>query len=94
MQNQATYYTKLGAKNYFPFGWAMPGRQYLGSGGEKYRYGYQGEFSEEDEETGWNSFELRSLNAHAVQGVITLNGNHKYNVQYIFIFVVYKDKIL
>ena len=24
-----------------------------------YRYGYQGEFSEEDEETGWNSFELR-----------------------------------
>ena len=26
-----------------------------------YRYGYQGEFAEEDEETGWNSFELRML---------------------------------
>jgi len=26
-----------------------------------YRYGYQGQFSEEDEETGWNSFELRML---------------------------------
>src|SRR5690606_30404293 len=25
-----------------------------------YRYGYQGQFSERDEETGWNSFELRS----------------------------------
>ena len=24
-----------------------------------YRYGYQGEYSEEDEETGWNQFELR-----------------------------------
>ena len=24
-----------------------------------YRYGYQGQFAEEDEETGWNSFELR-----------------------------------
>jgi RHS repeat-associated protein len=26
-----------------------------------YRYGYQGQFSEEDEQTGWNSFELRML---------------------------------
>ena len=26
---------------------------------EEYKYGYQGGFSEEDEETGWNSFELR-----------------------------------
>ncbi|UII29540.1 hypothetical protein LVD15_23340 [Fulvivirga maritima] len=26
---------------------------------EEFRYGYQGNFAEEDEETGWNSFELR-----------------------------------
>ncbi|MEO1100187.1 MAG: RHS repeat-associated core domain-containing protein, partial [Bacteroidota bacterium] len=26
---------------------------------EYYRYGFQGEYSEEDPETGWNSFELR-----------------------------------
>jgi RHS repeat-associated protein len=26
---------------------------------EKYRHGYQGAFSEEDTELGWNSFELR-----------------------------------
>ncbi|MEM8568589.1 MAG: LamG-like jellyroll fold domain-containing protein [Bacteroidota bacterium] len=27
--------------------------------GQYYRYGFQGEYSEEDSETGWNSFELR-----------------------------------
>ena len=27
-----------------------------------YRYGYQGQFSEKDEETGWNHFELREYN--------------------------------
>jgi RHS repeat-associated protein len=32
--------------------------------GQYYRYGYQGEFSEEDEETGWNSFELRMLDSN------------------------------
>ena len=26
---------------------------------EYYRYGFQGEYAEEDSETGWNSFELR-----------------------------------
>jgi len=29
------------------------------SEGEKYRFGYQGEFAEQDDETGWNAFELR-----------------------------------
>jgi RHS repeat-associated protein len=29
----------------------------------KYRYGYQGSFSEKDEETGWNHFESRSYNS-------------------------------
>lgn len=40
--------------DYYPFG------SILRSAGAGYRYGYQGEFAEDDtEETGWNSFELR-----------------------------------
>ncbi|MEO1050962.1 MAG: LamG-like jellyroll fold domain-containing protein [Bacteroidota bacterium] len=31
--------------------------------GQYYRYGYQGEYAEEDDETGWNSFELRMYDA-------------------------------
>ncbi|MEO1049325.1 MAG: LamG-like jellyroll fold domain-containing protein [Bacteroidota bacterium] len=31
--------------------------------GQYYRYGFQGEFAEEDSETGWNSFELRMYDA-------------------------------
>ncbi|NJN25210.1 MAG: hypothetical protein HC819_04135 [Cyclobacteriaceae bacterium] len=44
------------ASDYYPFGLAMAGRSYSS---EKYRFGYQGQFAELDEETGWNSFELR-----------------------------------
>ncbi|MCG8310012.1 MAG: hypothetical protein MI975_21630 [Cytophagales bacterium] len=44
------------ASDYYPFGLAMAGRSYSS---EKYRFGYQGQFAEMDEETGWNSFELR-----------------------------------
>ena len=43
--------------DYYPFGWKLPGRNQQGA--EGYRYGYQGQFSEEDKETGWNQFELR-----------------------------------
>lgn len=34
-----------------------------GGFGEYYRYGFQGQFAEEDGETGWNSFELRMYDA-------------------------------
>ena len=34
---------------------AMPNRNLVGD----YRYGYQGEFAEKDEETGLNAFQLR-----------------------------------
>jgi RHS repeat-associated protein len=44
------------ASDYYPFGLAMADRSYSS---EKYRFGYQGQFAELDEETGWNSFELR-----------------------------------
>ena len=41
--------------DYYPGGMAMPNRNVVGD----YRYGYQGEYSEKDEETGLNAFELR-----------------------------------
>ncbi|MEL6557153.1 MAG: RHS repeat-associated core domain-containing protein [Bacteroidota bacterium] len=41
------------AADYYPFGSVM--REF----GSKSRYGYQGDFAEKDEETGWNHFELR-----------------------------------
>ena len=45
--------------DYYPFGSVL--RTSKTNEETHYRYGYQGEFSEEDEETGWNSFELRML---------------------------------
>ncbi|MEM9858664.1 MAG: RHS repeat-associated core domain-containing protein [Bacteroidota bacterium] len=39
---------------YYPFGLVLDSWQK-----EDYRYGYQGQFAEQDEETGWSSFELR-----------------------------------
>lgn len=45
------------ATDYYPFGMPMPNRQIIG--GKPYRYGYQGNFSEKDEEIGLNSFERR-----------------------------------
>jgi hypothetical protein len=41
------------ASDYYPFGLAMAGRSYTS---EKYRFGYQGQFAELDEETGWKQF--------------------------------------
>ena len=43
--------------DYNPLGSVMPGRNYTTAPG--YRYGYQGQFSEMDNETGYNSFDLR-----------------------------------
>lgn len=45
--------------DYYPFGWTQPGRLSIGS--FDYRYGYQGQFAEQDDETGLASFELRSI---------------------------------
>ena len=43
--------------DYYPFGSVQT--RNVSPGRKQYRFGYQGEFAEEDEETGWNSFELR-----------------------------------
>jgi RHS repeat-associated protein len=42
--------------DYYPFGWTMPGRTYEPN---LYRFGYQGQFTEKDQETGFNQFEYR-----------------------------------
>lgn len=42
--------------DYYPFGMLMPGRT---TGANEYRFGYQGQFAEKDEETGYNQFEAR-----------------------------------
>jgi len=46
--DEVTYFA-----DYYPFG------EVMNFGGNRGRYGYQGDFAEKDEETGWNHFELR-----------------------------------
>lgn len=43
--------------DYYPFGSPLPGRQLIA--GDQYEHGYQGQFTERDEETGLDAFELR-----------------------------------
>lgn len=42
--------------DYYPYGLVMSPSEVAP---DNYRYGYQGQFAEKDEETGWNTFELR-----------------------------------
>ncbi|MBL3655897.1 RHS repeat domain-containing protein [Fulvivirga sediminis] len=46
----------VAGSDFYPFGLTMEERDITR---EEFRYGYQGNFAEEDEETEWNSFELR-----------------------------------
>ncbi|PXX95180.1 hypothetical protein DF185_22645 [Marinifilum breve] len=46
----------ISAADYYPFGMIMPNRSTTPG---EYRFGYQGQFAEKDEETGYNQFELR-----------------------------------
>ncbi|MEL6636605.1 MAG: RHS repeat-associated core domain-containing protein, partial [Bacteroidota bacterium] len=43
--------------DYYPYGWALPGR----NGGMSYRYAYQSQYAELDGETNWLAFEKRSF---------------------------------
>ncbi len=56
-KNQNGIVSLSGATDYYPGGMPMSNRQIVN--GEAYRYGYQGNFSEKDEEIGLNSFERR-----------------------------------
>ena len=46
--------------DYYPYGLPMADRQVTQ---EAYRYGYQGQYSEESDVTGWNEFDLRMYDA-------------------------------
>src|SRR5690606_35266709 len=46
--------------DYYPFGLAMDGREITD---EPYRYGYQGQYAQENDSTGWNEFQLRMYDA-------------------------------
>jgi RHS repeat-associated protein len=52
-----TQSTIVAGADYYPFGLVMENREITD---EPYRYGYQGQFSEENDSTGWNEFELRN----------------------------------
>jgi RHS repeat-associated protein len=55
-----TYSPIVAGSDYYPFGLEMADRRITR---EPYRHGYQGQFSEKDDETGWNHFELREYDA-------------------------------
>ncbi len=72
------------AADYYPFGLAIKDRQIER---EFYRHGYQGQYAEKDEETGWNHFQLREYDpeigkfnyyrsSQAVQFSLYLVGNN------------------
>ncbi len=54
-----------GYTDYYPGGMAMPNRNIEDANG--YRYGYQGQYSEKDEETGLNAFELRMYDSRIMR---------------------------
>jgi RHS repeat-associated protein len=51
-----TYSSVAAGGDFYPFGLSIADREIIR---ENYRYGYQGQFAERDEETGWSHFELR-----------------------------------
>lgn len=54
--------------DYYPYGLAMEGREI---DDEPYRWGYQGQFSEKDETTGYNEFDLRFYDAKIARWLTT-----------------------
>ncbi len=46
--------------DYYPFGLVMNGREITD---EPYRWGYQGQYAQENDSTGWNEFQLRMYDA-------------------------------
>ncbi|KAI9443777.1 hypothetical protein F5148DRAFT_1293014 [Russula earlei] len=47
------YLDMLNYTDYYPYGMVLQ------QGGDNYRYGYQGQYAEKDDETNWNAFKLR-----------------------------------
>ncbi|OWW23516.1 hypothetical protein B4Q04_20165 [Zobellia sp. OII3] len=55
----------LAKTDYYPGGMQMPGRNIVGD----YRYGYQGQYSEKDDETGLNAFQLRMYDSRIMRWI-------------------------
>jgi RHS repeat-associated protein len=56
VQKNSNSLTLTSQADYYPFGMIMPNKAKTPN---EYRFGYQGQFAEKDEETGYNQFELR-----------------------------------
>jgi RHS repeat-associated protein len=69
-----------GYADYYPFGWKMPGR--MSTAANKYRFGYQGQFSEYDDETGLNQFEAR-LYDNRIGRWLTTDPAHQFASPYL-----------
>jgi RHS repeat-associated protein len=52
------YSAFVAGNDYYPFGMEIPDRRITR---EPYRFGYQGQYSEKDDETGWNHFQFREF---------------------------------
>lgn len=52
--------TVVAGSDYYPFGLPMDGREITD---EPYRWGYQGQYAQENDSTGWNEFQLRMYDA-------------------------------
>jgi len=70
----------VSATDYYPGGMPMPGRQFVN--GKPYRYGYQGEFAETDEETGKPAFEARLYDPR-INRWLTVDPAHEFFSPYL-----------
>jgi RHS repeat-associated protein len=70
----------LSYTDYYPFGSPMPGRKYVPS--NPYRFGYQGQFAEKDEETGYNQFQLRLYDSR-INRWLTTDPYNQYHSPYM-----------
>ncbi len=77
-------------KDYYPFGAEMRGSCIDNQG----RYGYQGDYAEQDKETGWNAFELRMYDP-LIGRSTSVDPYRQYHSPYMWVGnnpIVYVDK--
>ncbi len=79
-EGQASEQEVLSYADYYPYGWKMPERHFSAS--DDYRYAYQGQFAEEDEETGWLAFDLRSYDPRMARWM-SMDPYHEFHSPYL-----------
>src|SRR5690606_4018337 len=65
--------------DYYPFGLVMNGREITD---EPYRWGYQGQYAQENDSTGWNEFQLRMYDARFGRW-LSVDPYNQYNSPYV-----------